>query len=639
MERRRLRVLLVEDDEDDYVIVRDLLSEVEGLKCELEWAAAYEDALEVLSRDRDRHDVYLVDYRLGAHDGLEFLHQAAKRGCKTPVIFLTGQGGREVDVEAMRAGAADYLVKGQIDASALERAIRYAIERAQTLEELRKSEERSRSIVQAMPIPMVISRLDDGSILYANDHFAALLGRARRVAKKQRMADLVAYFGEDWAWLDEPQKGEGLADRELRGQRTDGTPFWVNVSTRKILFEGEEAMLVGFYDITERKRTEQEFLRLERLRALGEISAGISHNLNNLLVGILGPAQTLEKRVDDPRVLELAGDIVTSARRAKELVRRLHLAVRGREEERMEAVDVNRAVREAVRAARPRWKDEPEARGITIEVTIALDESAVPVRGTWSGLHDILLNLLFNAVDAMPDGGALTIHTRAAEGEMVLVVRDTGIGMDEETRKRVFEPFFTTKANVGTGLGLYTVYGTVSRLGGRVEVESTPGRGTAFTFHLPAWTETGQRRKKSGNQALRVRRGKFLIVDDDWYVCKTLSYLLEGEHEVKTAESGQEALQGFVPGYYDAILIGLGMAEAPGGRLAEQLKQLDAEVITVLITGWEVQEFDPRMAGFDFRIQKPFEDADEVRNLVARAVELRDLRTERKRQTGASGQA
>lgn len=637
MERRRLRVLLVEDDEDDYVIVRDLLSEVEGLKCDLEWVAAYESALEVLSRDQ--HDVYLVDYRLGTHDGLEFLRQATKRGCKTPVIFLTGQGGREVDVEAMRAGAADYLVKGHIDASVLERAIRYAIERAQTLEELRKSEERSRSIVQAMPIPMVISRLADSTVLYANDHFAALLGRARRVAKKQKLANLATHFGEDWAWLGELQKEEGLADRELRGQRADGTPFWVNVSTRRILFEGEEAVLVGFYDVTERKRTEQEFLRLERLRALGEISAGISHNLNNLLVGILGPAQTLEKRVDDPRVLELAGDIVTSARRAKELVRRLHQAVRGGEEERVEAVDINRAVREAVRAAQPRWKDEPESRGITIEVVVDLDESAIPVRGTWSGLHDILLNLLFNAVDAMPVGGALTIRTRAAEGEMVLVVRDTGIGMDEETRKRVFEPFFTTKANVGTGLGLYTVYGTVSRLGGRVEVESALGRGTAFTFHFPVWTETGQRREKRGRKVRRGRRGKLLIVDDDCYVCKTLSYLLADEHEVETAESGQEALQRFVPGYYDAILIDLGMAEIPGDQVAQQIKQLEPEVTTVLITGWEVQESDPRVAGFDFRIEKPFEDADEVRDLVARAVELRDLRAEGEKRTGASGQA
>jgi FixJ family two-component response regulator len=140
MEQYCLKILLVDDDEEEYFIVHDLVSEVEGLECELEWAATYDAALDAIGRGQ--HDVYLLDYRLGPHTGLELLRAALERGCRAPIIMLTGQGDREVDIAAMRAGAADYLVKGTIDARLLERSIRYAIERK------RAEEERERLITQ-----------------------------------------------------------------------------------------------------------------------------------------------------------------------------------------------------------------------------------------------------------------------------------------------------------------------------------------------------------------------------------------------------------------------------------------------------------------------------------------------------------
>lgn len=620
---RRLSILLVEDDEDDYIIVRDLLSEVEGWRCELAWVKTYEQALEAMGQRAC--DVYLVDYRLGTHDGLELLRQAVEQGYRTPVIFLTGQGGVEVDLQAMRAGAADYLVKGKLDASTLERSIRYALERAQTLEALRKSEKWFRSIVQATPIPMVVIRSSDGMVLYANDHFALLLGLAKETLDGHRIAEFAGYFGEGRALLEDLQQVGKLRSDEVQGRRVDGTPFWVNISAQETAFEGEEAILIGLYDLTELKRTQQELLHLERLHTLGKISAGISHNLNNLLVGILGPAQALQRKTVDPRVLELAEVIVTSARRARELVQRFHQAARGREEEIIGPVPLDKVVLEVVRVARPRWKDEAEARGLSIEVVAELEKDLPPIRATWSGLHDILLNLLFNAVDALPQGGRIAIRTGRAGREVLLAVSDDGVGMDEETRQRVFEPFFTTKAGVGTGLGLYTVYGTVNRLGGRVELESAPGRGTCFTFWFPVWTGKSAQKKKS-RQVRQGRRGKVLIVDDDWLVRKVLPYLLSEEHEVEAVESGQEALERFAPQRYDVVLIDLGMAGVPGDQLARQMRQIEPSVCTVLITGWEVRDLDPQVSVFDFRLQKPFEDLDEVREVVARAVELRDRR-------------
>jgi PAS domain S-box-containing protein len=149
MDNRCMRILLVEDDEDDYVMTRDLLAEIGDGRFDLAWVETYEAALEAMARRQ--HEVYLLDYRLGARTGLDLLREAREKGCKTPMILLTGQGDHEVDVAAMRAGAADYLVKGQIDAPQLGRAIRYTLERAQTLEALREAHQQTAQLLAAIP--------------------------------------------------------------------------------------------------------------------------------------------------------------------------------------------------------------------------------------------------------------------------------------------------------------------------------------------------------------------------------------------------------------------------------------------------------------------------------------------------------
>ncbi len=241
-------------------------------------------------------------------------------------------------------------------------------------------------------------------------------------------------------------------------------------------------------------KMEQEQVRLERLRALAEMAGGISHNLNNILTGVLGPAQLLLRLADDPRVLRQAQEIATSAWRAHGLIERLSQAVRREENATLHPVALNEAVQQAVQSAREHWEGSAEIDAAAIEVSIEKGEIP-PVRGTQSGLCDLLLNLLANAVDAMPHGGTIAIFTRAVEEGVELQVRDTGAGMDEEIRRRVFEPFFTTKMDVGSGLGLSTVHGTVERWGGTIEVESTPGEGTTFTLCFPVWTnpESGTR--------------------------------------------------------------------------------------------------------------------------------------------------
>ena len=383
-------------------------------------------------------------------------------------------------------------------------------------------------------------------------------------------------------------------------------------------------VVLVFRDVTEHQRMERELVRMERLHAIGELAAGVAHNLNNMLTTVLGPAHLLLRYSDDPRIRREAEAILASGQRARDLVLRLNLSVQGTAAERLQDVLVNNVVQAVVQAARPRWKDAPEARGIRIEVVTDLAE-VPPVWGTETGLHDVLLNLLVNAVDAMPHGGTITLGTQQVGETVQLTIRDTGIGMDEKTRQRVFEPFFTTKMDVGTGLGLSTTYATLTSWGGSIEVESSPREGALFVLRLPISRETEAPAAARPAQR-RSRPGKVLIVEDDEGIEQLLMQLLTGEHEVGTTRSGREALEGFAPGRYDVALIDLGMPGMPGDQVARELRLADPFLATVLITGWLLREDDLRLDVFDFQLPKPFDDLERVEDVVVRAIELHDER-------------
>ncbi len=380
------------------------------------------------------------------------------------------------------------------------------------------------------------------------------------------------------------------------------------------------ALLGVARNISERKQTEQEIIRLERLHALEDMARGVAHNFNNILVGVLGYAQLIEMQSQDPQDVENAREIVESALRAKDLVQRLNLSVgRGGESPPHRLDSVNEIVQEAIETTRPKWRDEVEARGISIEVDADLGD--VPaIGGIQVGLHHIMVHLITNAVDAMPEGGKIEISTQGA-GEMVMLrVKDGGIGMDEEKQTRIFEPFFTTKQDVGSGLGLSMVYRTVTGWGGRIEVESTPGEGTTFTVLLPVWKEEMADEEETVAAGVG-RRGRLLVVDDEMTVRQVL---LKGltEHTLDTVSTGEEVFDRFEKERYDVALIDLGIPGMPGDEVARQIKQIDPRVVTVLISGWDLTAGDPRLEAFDFYVHKPF-SLVEIQETVARAMARR----------------
>jgi|SRR5262249_42491543 len=255
----KIRILLVDDDEDDYIITRDLLSEIGEMDFHLDWVGTYGTALEVINRAE--HDVYLVDFGLGERNGLELLRDALARGCKAPIILLTGQGDHEIDIEAMKAGAADYLVKGQIAAPLLERSIRYAIERAQTLQALRNSEDEYRRLFNSHPVPMWVYDTKTYRFLAVNDAALRNYGYTGDEFLRMTISDIVP--SEDAVDLS-----EYAATGTRRHLRKNGSTFDAEITSREIAFGGKTARLVMALDVTERKRVQTALRKSEDASSL-----------------------------------------------------------------------------------------------------------------------------------------------------------------------------------------------------------------------------------------------------------------------------------------------------------------------------------------------------------------------------------
>jgi CheY-like chemotaxis protein len=280
-------------------------------------------------------------------------------------------------------------------------------------------------------------------------------------------------------------------------------------------------------------------------------------------------------------------------------------------------VDVSEVVRAVVEATRPQWIDQAQARGVTYTMRLEL-APVPPVAGDPAELRETFLNLLFNALDAMPQGGAATFSTRVEGDLVVCVVADTGVGMSEAVRQRCFEPFFTTKAEHGTGLGLSIVYGIVTRHGGEIEVWSRPGEGSRFTLRLPVGAEIPT--PAPDPPAPRTdRRARILVVEDESSVREVLVDVLRGQgHEVVACADGMSALTHVNGPGFDLALVDLSMPGLSGWDVAKGLRAVQPNVPIALITGWgdQIDFGDARARGIDYLMAKPF-NIDDITRLVA----------------------
>jgi two-component system cell cycle sensor histidine kinase/response regulator CckA len=495
----RTRVLLVDDEPDEFVLCRELLMRAGEPGFSLQWARTFEIGLEMLGRDHPA--VCLVDYQLGGQSGLDFVREAraTSPGSEIPLIVMTGRGDRAVDADALEAGAADYLDKLDLTPAMLERSIRHAIERSATLRALRASEDFHRSIIGSMAEAVLVLTAA-GCVLAANPAAGRILQLPPDALVGRWATD------EEWSWFDlEGQPLVGL-DHPLRMaagrsapsltvtiSRRDGTDRLIEMSVESMPdARSDAAFVVSFEDVTDIRQAARRMAHAERVDALDRLAGNVAHDFNNLITVMRGCLDLLE--LDGTDAAESAGLFETlrvTADRASDLTRNL-LDLRG--PSRIEARDLDLG---PFLAALRGTVQQLVGRAIVLEVATVAEPTIV--RMDPKRLELAILNLAANARDAMPDGGRLAIGVdttdslgslvagAGASGAVVLLtVRDTGQGMDEAARSRAFEPYFSTKERGrGTGLGLASVHGTVVDSGGDIRIESAPGAGTTVRIWLP----------------------------------------------------------------------------------------------------------------------------------------------------------
>jgi len=364
---------------------------------------------------------------------------------------------------------------------------------------------------------------------------------------------------------------------------------------------------------------QDQLVRTEKLRALGEMASGVAHDFNNVLAAIVGRAQLLLREVGDPRLRRWIEVIERSALDGAHTVRRLQEFTRIRRDQPFVVVDLNRVVGEALEGTESRWKEEPPRRGITVEVVTRLAPDLPAVTGDPAELREALTNLILNALDAMPSGGVLTLESARAGEEVRLAVADTGVGIPEHLRGRVFDPFFTTKGPQGTGLGLSMTYGILSRHGARVALESEEGRGTTFVLHFPATAREPEpaepERAEEASAALRC-----LVVDDEALVGDVMGDMLASlGHEPVVLRRGEEAVARFGAQPFDVVFTDLSMPGLSGWDVARAIRAASAATPVFLVTGFGVEvsrdELGPQ--GVDAVLSKPISLQDMVGALAA----------------------
>ena len=358
---------------------------------------------------------------------------------------------------------------------------------------------------------------------------------------------------------------------------------------------------------------QDQLVRTEKLRALGEMASGVAHDFNNLLAAILGRAQLLLRRVKDPQPRQWLQVIERSALDGAQTVKRLQDFTRIRRDEPLVPLALDDVAREALEMTQSRWQEEPLSRGVTIEVHRAL-EPVPRILGDASELREVFTNLILNAVDAMPDGGALMVSTAVADGQVVATIRDTGVGIPDDVRDKVFDPFFTTKGPRGTGLGLSVSYGIVSRHGGRIAVESVEGQGAIFRLSFPPALD----QRAVAVRPLSAPTGstpslRCLVVDDEPTVRTVLGDILTtAGHEVVESADGADALERLRTERFDLVLTDLAMPRVSGWQVARFARQSVPGVHVVLVTGFGVElSADERRAnGVDAVLVKPLQIQD-----------------------------
>ena len=631
-------VLVIEDNADHAEMVRVMLAHARGPR----WTVASADTLAEARAwlERNHADVVLLDLNLPDSQGPVTARLLCGERPGLPVVVCTSLTDEAVAFEAMHNGAQDHLVKGEFEGALLSRTLRLAIERKRSRdvtevlrsrEALQERERTFRLLFEQNPQPMWVFDWETTRFLEVNEAAVEHYGYSREEFLGMSLADIRPR--EDLplleAHLGGPPSGPS-ARGTWRHLTKDGRVIEVEVTGHDIEFAGRPSRLIVSHDVTHRNQIQAQQVQSQKMEAIGRLAGGIAHDFNNLLGVITGYVGLLMRDLPEGRPRHRAAEVIKAADRASALTRQL-LTFSRTQVSQPRVLDLNAVVAEMGEMLR-------RLVGEDVQLVTRCGQDLGRVRADPSQVEQVLLNLVVNARDAMPQGGRLLVetanldldapyaatHAAVPAGRYVmLAASDTGTGMTPDVVARIFEPFFTTKASgKGTGLGLATVYGIVKQSGGQIFVYSEPGHGTTFKVYLPRID--GPADAAASGQATAARGGHetVLLVEDDGSLRDVIREMLQEKgYTVLAAPNVAQALEigGRVGSPVDLVLTDMVLPDRSGRALADELRRKAPSTKVVFMSGYtddKVTQDGALLPGQHF-IEKPFDQESLVRKVRA----------------------
>lgn len=469
---RILNVLIIDDDEDDFFITSEYFKSIQnGYTFNIDWCPVYKEGLDAICNRK--YDVYFVDFYLGAKTGLDLIKQAVENNCEEPIILLTGRGNHEIDIQAMEAGAVDYLVKSELSAEKLERCIRYALGRYEFIKALKSNEQKFRSIFEKSKDCVFIAN-EDFLFTDVNEAGCALFEYTKEQLLQLSLYDLLANNADREAIKEELQLKSEVSDKEidLLTSNRNRINSILSLSAEKNA-AGNSYIQGIIHDITSLKKSEKATLQTEKLKATERLIRTLAHEVRNPLNNINLSIEQLDSEIsgDEPRTYI---DIINrNSKRIGDLITELLDSSRPSEIV-LEEISLQSLIEESIAVA----EDRITLKKITLQVQY--DDPGAIIMADPAKIKIAFLNIIINAVEAMDEGsGILDIRIKNEPGKYLVSITDNGTGISEENLNKIFEPYYTSKRN-GMGLGLASTLNIIQSHQAFVEVRSTPGTGTSF---------------------------------------------------------------------------------------------------------------------------------------------------------------
>ena len=457
----------------------------------------------------------------------------------------------------------------------------------------------------------------EGRIIRVNKALARRLGLEPRDVVNRQAVEIFKDAQSPWCYHQKLQMYEQdkIIAVEFEDQVLNGS---FEIATTPV-YSSDGRLFAWLFvgkDVTDQRHLQNQIVQVERLKALGEMASGVAHDFNNILAGILGKTQVmlgaLERgNVPDPQNLRTSLKVIERTTiQGAQTVKRIQDFTRIRTDQKFHHVDLNQVIEDAINVVKPVWRDQCELKGVKIDLQFSAGD--VPtISGISSELTDVMVNIVANAIDAMPDGGTIQISSGSYQAEnseyAEIKIKDTGIGMSNEVKQKVFDPFFSTKGPKGTGLGMSVAYGIVARHHGNIALESELGQGTTCVLYFPAATQA-ERANRARSTPMEKQKIRILVIDDEDVIRDFLAEMfVTVGHEADVASTGPEGIAMFEAGQYDVIFSDLGLPDMSGWDVAKAIRAKNAQVPIVLLSGWGIQLDDVRIkeCGVDLVLSKP----------------------------------